>query len=320
MRSMKELKDVPSNGLKVASTFSGAGGSCLGYRMAGYEVIWANEFNEEARKTYQANHSSHIDPRDIREIGGFNLPDEKIDLLDGSPPCSAFSTSGSRERGWGKIKAYSDTHQRVDDLFFEYIRIRDLLKPRAFIAENVTGLAKGKAKGYFNEIMAKLKEGYRTRALILSANSYGVPQSRERLFFIGYRNDLDLTPKIPEENSKMSIMRDFTELDDIKMYLASGYPNRWLSAEKRSYPTLTASIGSLSRTAYMSANGFIKDAAGKERKLTVKEAKIIQSFPLDFKLSGDYKQQMERLGRSVPPIMMCSIAKSIERQLNGNTK
>ena len=109
--SMEEIKAIPWNGYKVASTFSGCGGSCLGYRMAGYRVVYANEFIPEAQATYKANHpNSFLDPRDIRTIQPAEIFEAagivagELDLLDGSPPCSAFSTAGKREGGWGEVK------------------------------------------------------------------------------------------------------------------------------------------------------------------------------------------------------------------------
>ena len=104
----------------------------------------------------------------------------EIDAMEGSPPCASFSTAGKREKHWGKAKKYSDTVQRTDDLFFEYVRLIDGLKPRAFVAENVSGLVKGVAKGWFLEILAKLKAcGYRVECRLLDAQWLGVPQARQ---------------------------------------------------------------------------------------------------------------------------------------------
>lgn len=191
----------------VISTFSGCGGSCLGYRMAGYRVAWASEFIPAAAETYRANASprSVLDTRDVRKVqpeeilSAVSLRRGEVDLFDGSPPCASFSTAGKREKGWGKVKAYSDSEQRTDDLFFEYVRLLRGLQPRAFIAENVSGLVKGKAKGYFLEILRELKAcGYRVEAKLLDASWLGVPQSRVRLIFQGVREDLGAVPVWPK--------------------------------------------------------------------------------------------------------------------------
>ena len=202
--SMVEIDALEPNGLTVISTFSGCGGSCLGFRMAGYRVLAASEFIEAARETYSANFPEvPICPDDIREISGKDLLElagvSEIDVLEGSPPCASFSTAGKREKGWGEVKKYSDGAQRTDDLFFEYVRILGEIKPRAFVAENVSGLVKGTAKGYFLEILARLKAcGYRVRCRVLDAQWLGVPQSRQRTIFVGIREDLGIDPEHPK--------------------------------------------------------------------------------------------------------------------------
>ncbi len=184
--------------------------------MAGFKVLWANEFVPAAQETYRANHPhSILDTRDIRTIKpeeileAIELEQGQIDLMDGSPPCASFSTAGKREAGWGKIKKYSDTKQRTDDLFFEYARLIEGLQPKVFVAENVSGLVKGTAKGYFKQILQRLKDcGYNVKARLLNAMYLGVPQSRERIIFIGVRNDLGLEPKFPKPQNKVWTLRD----------------------------------------------------------------------------------------------------------------
>lgn len=175
--SMAEIAAVPWNGFNAVSLFSGCGGSSLGYKMAGFKVLWANEFIPAAQETYHVNHPDTIlDTRDIRLVQAQDILDAiglkmgELDLLDGSPPCASFSTAGKREKGWGQVKQYSDTKQRTDDLFFEYARLVQGLQPKVFVAENVSGLVKGTAKGYFLEILAALKAcGYNVVAKVLDA-------------------------------------------------------------------------------------------------------------------------------------------------------
>ena len=205
--TMKQVaKAKGTNGLTMVSTFSGGGGSCLGFEMAGFTVAWANEFIEEARATYSLNHPGvQLDPRDIREVTGaqimtaVGLQRGELDLLEGSPPCAAFSTAGVGNKGWGKVRKYSDGEQRVDDLFFEYARLVDELRPKVFVAENVYGLVRGKGLGYFKHILAALKEpGYRVEAKLLDGSWLGVPQARKRLIFVGVREDLPGDPPFPK--------------------------------------------------------------------------------------------------------------------------
>lgn len=204
---MAEIADLEWNGFNVVSTFAGCGGSSTGYRMAGYRVLLACEFVEAAQETYRANArpGTIIEPRDIRDVTGADILERiglgvgELDIFDGSPPCASFSTAGKREKGWGEVKKYSDVEQRSDDLFFEYARLIEELRPKVFVAENVSGLVKGTAKGYFLEILAALKAcGYRVSARLLDAQWLGVPQARQRLIFVGVREDIGTDPVHPK--------------------------------------------------------------------------------------------------------------------------
>lgn len=187
-----------TNGLRLASTFSGCGGSCLGFEMAGYEVRFASEFVPAARDVYRANHPGvHVDERDVRQLtaeellAAAGLGVGELDVLEGSPPCASFSTAGKRDKAWGQEKSYSDTRQRTDDLFFEFARLLAGARPRAFVAENVSGLVKGRAVGYFKLIFAELERaGYLVESRMRDAQWLGVPQTRQRIIFQGVRRDL----------------------------------------------------------------------------------------------------------------------------------
>lgn len=206
--TMEEIAAIPWNGLTVATTFAGCGGSSTGYRMAGYRVVWANEFVPSAQDSYRANmrEGTILDPRDIKVIKASEilkaagLRAGELDLFDGSPPCQAFSMAGQREKGWGKEREYDHgAKQKNEELFTEFARLRDGLQPRVFVAENVKGLVTGAAKGMFLEILRMLKVGYRVEARLLDAQWLGVPQQRQRLIFVGVREDLagDLLPAFP---------------------------------------------------------------------------------------------------------------------------
>lgn len=322
IESMNEVYTLPEKNIVVASTFSGAGGSCLGYRMAGCKVVWANEFVESARKTYLLNNcKTFLNSKDIREIKASDILKESnckiIDILDGSPPCAAFSTAGKINDGWVKIRKYSDKEQRVDDLFFEYIRICKELQPKMFISENVTGLIQGKSKGYFNLIFKEMKEklsNYSIKCYVLDASRYGVPQMRKRIFFIGVNNDFsdkEITP--PKDSNKTYCVKDFKHLDNIRKFRIGGAPNAWRS-RNHPYPTVTARIFTLNKNGYLSANGFIQDFNLNERKLSLNECKVICGFPLDFKLDGSMNQKYERLGRAVPPILMANLVNHLIKE------
>ena len=203
---MKETRKLPYNGMVVASTFSGCGGSSLGWRMAGFRVAWASEFVPAAQDSYRANFLKTIlDLRDVREVTpqdvlkALKMRKGQLDVLDGSPPCQAFSTAGRREKNWGKDKQYEHgAKQKNEDMFFEYVRLLKGLMPKVFVAENVSGLVKGTAKGYFQLILSELKSaGYNVAVKVLDAQWLGVPQSRQRVIFIGVRSDLGVLPTHP---------------------------------------------------------------------------------------------------------------------------
>jgi DNA (cytosine-5)-methyltransferase 1 len=247
--SMAEIRALPWNGFTAATSFSGCGGSALGYRLAGFRVGWASEFIPAAQDTYRANAAPYtiLDTRDIREVTGadvlaaLGLAVGELDLWDGSPPCSDFSTAGKRHAGWGAPKKYSDTVQRVDDLFFEYARLVEEIQPRTFVAENVSGLVKGVAKGYFKLILTRLKEaGYRVEARLLNAARLGVPQARQRLIFVGVREDLGLPPAYPKP-----LPYEYTVREALPWILAQGdnggFGEGALRAPDQPSPTIGAS-------------------------------------------------------------------------------
>lgn len=344
--NMAEIAAVPWNGLSVISTFSGCGGSCLGFKMAGFQVVWASEFIEAARDTYRANHDGTIlDPRDIRQVKPEEILEAvgakagKIDVLEGSPPCASFSTAGRREAGWGKVRDYSDGRQRTDDLFFEFARILRGLQPRVFVAENVSGLVKGKAKGYFKAILAELQGcGYVVQARLLDAQWLGVPQTRQRLIFVGVRDDLGLTPAFPKplpyrysvrdafaglvsdqplsgssdsaietgaDISRFAIGREWDKLQPGKK--SRRYLNLIRPDPDAPCPTICQSHGNPSTA------GVTHSA--ERRKFTIAELKRLCAFPDDFRLTGSYARQWERLGRAVPPLMMKAVAEVVREEI-----
>lgn len=333
--TMKQIAKLKWNGVNVVSTFSGAGGSCLGYRMAGCRVLWANEFVEKARETYALNHSSIMDGRDIRTV----QPDDilkaikmkvgDIDIFDGSPPCASFSTAGARDKHWGEEKQYSQTKQRTDDLFFEYARLVKGLQPKTFIAENVKGLVIGKAKGYFKEILAELKAcGYNVEARVINAMYLGVPQRRSRLIFIGVRNDLKRDPVFPKPFKHRYTLADALEgskgadPNDASVWLTERFSNfkRWdlLKPGVPCFERFNLIRPRLDRACpcIMQTGGSSPGTSGvshpiEKRKFTIAELRRVFSFPEDFKTVGSFPQQWERIGRSVPPLMMKTIAATV---------
>ena len=187
------------NGLKVFSCFACGGGSTMGYKLAGCEVLGCCEIDPKMNERYVANHHpKHNFCMDIREFN--KLPNEEIpeelfhlDILDGSPPCTTFSTAGEREESWGKKKKFREgqAEQTLDDLSFVFIETVAKLRPRSVIMENVEGLLLGEAWAYVQEIYRQFKEiGYQVKHWLCKGEQMGVPQKRHRVFFIAFRNDM----------------------------------------------------------------------------------------------------------------------------------
>lgn len=347
--SMKEIKVIPWNGYTCISTFSGCGGSSLGYKIAGFRVLWANEFIPAAQEVYRINHPDTIlDTRDIRQIApeeileAINMKSGELDIFDGSPPCASFSMAGKRDATWGKVKQYSDTKQRVDDLFFEYIRLLKVIQPKVFIAENVSGLVKGVAKGYFKEILAAMKDcGYQVKAKVLDAQWLGVPQIRQRVIFQGVRNDLDLEPAYPKPLPYRYSVReaipwsltirkggsfgeyDFADSDTVVSDTVGTQPSSGNNKDNTAFTVEVNSLDNPFQTVQAGAGKRISSSWQhdtcqhpiEKRKFSIAELKRICAFPDDFILTGSYAQQWERLGRAVPPVMMYQIARIVRDEV-----
>lgn len=198
------FKDYPKqNGLKVFSCFSCGGGSTMGYKLAGCEVIGNCEIDPKMNELYiQNHHPKYSYLMDIREFNKKeDLPDElfNLDILDGSPPCTTFSVAGLREKTWGKKKKYAEgqAEQTLDDLSFIFIETVAKLKPKVVLMENVEGLTFGNAWEYVQKIYSNLKQsGYKVCHWICKGENMGIPQARHRFILIAIRNDLNFDPSL----------------------------------------------------------------------------------------------------------------------------
>lgn len=353
---MPEVEAIPWNGYKVASTFSGTGGSCLGYRMAGFRVVWSNEFIKNAQQCYKLNHpKSILDKRDIRQVQpeeilhATGLEKGELDLFDGSPPCDSFSTAGVRDKGWGKVKQYmgGERVQRTDDLTWEWLRLLTGLQPKTFVMENVSGLVKGRAKGMFKLIIRDARAaGYRVACRVLDAQWLGVPQARQRTIFVGVRNDIGLDPVHPSPLPYRYTVRDALELvkgarviHDTSGKFSNGditdKPSCSVTTQQQWFvetesPAIAAErdnrgafgkAGTItddpapSVLAGTQGNLWIRRADKTRRKFTIPELRRICSFPDDFQFVGPYAKQWERMGMSVPPVMMSHVAVAVRDKI-----
>ena len=327
---LTDLKDVPKNGLKVFSCFHCGGGSSMGYKLAGFDVLGGVEIDPEMMAIYKANHSPRFSylmgVQEFKNIPDAELPAElfNLDILDGSPPCSSFSTSGSREKKWGKATHFREGQavQVLDDLFFDFIDIAKKLQPKVVVAENVKGLIMGKARGYVKEIFAAFRAaGYEPQLFLLNASRMGVPQARERTFFIANRID---APKLKLEFSEppMTVRDAFNGIGNA----GKGRP---LTAETtRLYnkikPGQSLCVAHHKGSRFgeyrldgdapagtLTSNGRLYHYEDP-RHLSSSEFSRLQSFPDDYNFLKTDAAYL--CGMSVPPFMMQRVADQIAKQ------
>ena len=216
----------------VVSLFAGCGGSSLGYIMAGFKVRLAVEWDAHATACYRLNFpKTPLFEGDVGKLSDVDamskagLRPRELDVLDGSPPCQGFSTAGRRQMGDSR-----------NQLFREYVRLLKAFQPRALVMENVTGLAKGKMRLVFVEILRELRAaGYRVAARVLDASYFGVPQMRQRVIFVGVREDLGIEPSHPRAQTRP------TALVDVMPWLRSTNSNHKSTSEKWETPDFAPS-------------------------------------------------------------------------------
>lgn len=297
----------------------------MGYKLAGYEVLGCCEIDPKMLAIYKKNHNPRYPF--LAPIQEFNkrseYPEElyNLDILDGSPPCSSFSMAGSREKAWGKNKKFREgqANQVLDDLFFEFIALANKLQPKVVVAENVKGLIAGNARGYVKQIFRQFSAaGYDTQLFLLNAASMGVPQARERTFFIARRKDLDL-PKLhlvfSEKPIPVKTALEGTKPDGRKLppslmadFLArkAGKQPKFnsitISGPNKPCKTLTSKV-------CIAAGGTIHWGG---RKFSPSEVIRLSTFPDDFNFNQNDPGYV--MGMSVPPFMMQRVAWQIGRQ------
>lgn len=335
---LADLEKVPKRGIKVMSTFACGGGSSMGYKRAGCDIVAANDIDPEMAWHYKRNLNPllyYLCP--IGDLLTADLPPElfALDILDGSPPCSTFSMAGSREKAWGKKKHFREgqAEQVLSDLFFDYLNLVDRLKPRVAIAENVKGMILGNAKGYTKMVMARFREiGYRPQLFLLNAADCGVPQRRERVFFCALRNDIE-RPELKLKPSHRWIAleeacNDLQQLIDSERAYTQlkGIEAKWwpLTKEGESFDKATQRNGEgvkfwnhkklerKSPSLVLTASDMLYHWK-QPRKLTFRECIRIGSFPDDYHAKTD-KIGKYMIGMSVPPKMTQTVAEAVIQQ------
>lgn len=331
--------------MKVVSFFAGAGGLDLGFEKAGFDVIWANEYDKDIWETYEKNHlKTKLDRRSIVDIPSSEVPD--CDGIIGGPPCQSWSEAGSK-RGIADKRG---------QLFYEFMRILADKKPKFFLAENVSGMLLPAHREALQNIKKMFEEiGYNLSFQLLNVADYGVPQDRKRVFFIGYRKDLNLKftfPKPTTLEKKITLEKAIGDLRDTAIpaiqsyftnenkclvqnheYMTGGFSSIYMSRNRvRKWSEVSFTIQAGGRhapihpqappMAFISQNVRIF-SPGKEylyRRLSIRECARIQTFPDKFffhytNLIAGYKM----IGNAVPVRMGKTLASKILSDLDSVT-
>lgn len=311
--------------MKILSLFSGAGGLDLGFKQAGFECVWANEYDKTIWQTYEHNHSdTHLEKTSIVDIK--NFPD--CDGIIGGPPCQSWSVAGSS-------RGIQDPRGK---LFFEFIRVLNNRKPLFFLAENVPGILNHKVA--FNAIKSIFQEsGYALSVSTLNASDYGVPQDRKRVFFIGINKKLNKEFIFPEKEGKSTLKEALEGLPvpvgttnestgSNNEYMLGGFSSIYMSRNRvRDWDDVSFTIQATARhiPIHPSADKMVfvsKDKwvfSGDVRRLSVRECARIQTFPDDFsfvydKIVNGYKM----VGNAVPVLLAKILATQIKKTLINN--
>lgn len=344
---------------KAISLFTGAGGMDVGFTKAGFDVVWANEFVKHAAETYKLNHpNTEIVVGDINE-NIEKIPSKNIDCVFGGPPCQGFSVAGKM-----------DVNDPRSQLVFSFITVVEKLSPKCFVMENVKALAKLEKFSSIREELYKRADalGYTADFFLLNAKDFGVPQSRERVFFVGFKKSLrrnmtyeQLRKQMKKEVSVSSIFKQLgkagTENNPLtckaKITIAekpilrkSPYAGMLFNGMGRPVNvagianTLPASMGGNKTPIidegflfdgkdnwvenyhqsvfYENATPAFGDAPSQLRRMTIKEAALIQTFPADYKFAGPISAQYTQIGNAVPCKLAEAVAKSVLEILDGD--
>jgi DNA (cytosine-5)-methyltransferase 1 len=343
--TLKDAKFTKDQG-HVFSCFACGGGSSMGYKLAGFDIVGINEIDKKLIDAYTTNLDvEYVFDNPIQEFKNQeNLPESffHLDILDGSPPCSSFSICGRRDKDWGKKKKFREgqMNQVLDTLFFDFIDLAKRLQPKVIVAENVMGLILGNAQKYVTKIMEGFEDaGYSGQYYLMNSAKMGLPQARQRVFFIYLRNDLipyiplnanSLFPSMPtldlKYNAPKVIFSEIQDKEDISENLSPNLLKLWKLRTPKDHNFSSINEREFGKTSRFStrliygektpgtltAGNTVHVLNDTPRHLNEKEVRLIGSFPMDYNFLTNKPHYI--VGMSVPPIMMATIANEINQQ------
>jgi len=330
--------------MKVISLFSGAGGLDLGFEKAGFKIPIANEFDKTIWETFKVNHpKTHLIEGDIRNIDTNSLPKD-VDGIIGGPPCQSWSEAGNR----------TGINDARGQLFYEYIRILKALKPKFFLAENVSGMLADRHNSAVKNILQLFNEaGYDVTLTLVNAKDYGVAEERKRVFYIGFRKDLGVDFSFPigstvDESSKITLRDIIWDLKDSAVpalpknkhnpeainnneYFIGSYSTIFMSRNRvKSWDEQAFTVQASGRQCQLhpQAPKMVKVGlndcrfvSGKEhlyRRMTIREVARVQGFPDTFKFIYDNVDDgYKMVGNAVPVNLAYEIAVGIKKVIRG---
>lgn len=329
--------------MKVISLFSGCGGLDLGFERAGFEIPVANEFDPTIYETFKTNHpKTHLVEGDIRKVEEENFPDD-VDGIIGGPPCQSWSEAGA-------LRGIKDERGQ---LFFDYIRILKKVKPKFFLAENVSGMLANRNSEAVKNILKLFDDaGYDTTMTLVNAKDYGVAQERKRVFYIGFRKDLDIQFHFPEgstedDDKKLTLRDVIWDLQDTAVpaleknkhnpaainnneYFTGAYSTIFMSRNRvKSWDEQAYTVQASGRQCQLHPQApkmekveknLCKFVEGKEdlyRRMTVREVARVQGFPDDFQfLYTSVDDAYKMIGNAVPVNLAYEVAVAIKNVLS----
>ena len=328
--------------MKVISLFSGCGGLDLGFERAGFDIPIANEYDPTIWQTYILNHpKTNLVKGDIRNLDESIFPKE-VDGIIGGPPCQSWSEAGA-------LRGIEDARGK---LFYEYIRILKTVRPKFFLAENVSGMLASRHSNAVKQILSMFKEsGYRVTLSLVNAKNYGVPQERRRVFYIGFREDLDIDFIFPrgstqDDKLKLTLRDTIWDLQETAVpagphnshnpkainnneYFTGAFSPIFMSRNRvKSWDEQAFTVQASGRQCqihpqapkmvFISQNKreFVKGKEDLYRRMTIREIARIQGFPDSFQfVYNDTDDAYKMIGNAVPVHLAYEVAVAIKNAL-----
>lgn len=310
--------------LKTVSLFAGCGGLDLGFENAGFNIVWANDFNKKIEETYKRNHKdTELVIKSIVDLKPDEIP--ACDVIIGGPPCQSWSAAGA---GRGKEDSRGQ-------LFYDYIRLIKAKRPIAFVAENVKGIVSKKHIESFKEIVSLFDEaGYSVTTKVLNAKNYGVPQDRERVFIVGTLKEFDIKFNFPNvtntDGNYITLKEAIGDLvDNPGDYYEGSFSSMFMSRNrKRSWDEVGFTVQASGRQTQIHPNSPDMIVVGKDkrvfdpdsdkliRRMSVRECARIQTFPDSFEFLSTMEENYKMIGNAVPVKLAEAVATQLKIALD----